>query len=34
MSINVKCFILGEGETNLLQVERRGGFPSMLNPDL
>lgn len=32
MSINVKCFILGEVATNLLQLERRAGFPDALWP--
>lgn len=32
MSINVKCFILGEVATNVLQLERRAGFPDALKP--
>lgn len=34
MSINIKCFILSEVATNLLQRERRGGFPHRLHHNL
>lgn len=32
MSINVKCFILGEVATNLLQLERMAEFSDALKP--
>lgn len=34
MSINMKCFILGEVATSLLQRERRGGLPDRLHHNL